>query len=228
MTSTVRTVGLAATGAENKPAINGTTVLSTKRIERRPNTRSNLITLSCMPVLLACCLVEPIRALFLFFSPDKAPRGAVQIDPLAPALPIADIVKQVRAGIVAAYSQHETAIGRGDRFGMHSTHPRVSEDGTGTVTEMGRERRPRFGGDCECRVGADARQGVIECSGAAAAVGDAVVERGRAPLVELAAHPFESSLGEVRQRRIAMLVAFQHPKSHQAKQHGTGHFIRRA
>ena len=50
----------------------------------------------------------------------------------------------------------------------------------------------------------------------------------RALLVELAAHPFESGLGEVRQRRVAMLVAFQHPKSHQAKQHGTGHFIRRA
>jgi hypothetical protein len=47
-------------------------------------------------------------------------------------------------------------------------------------------------------------------------------------LVELAAHPFESGLGEVRQRRIAMLVASQHPKSHQAKQHGTGHFICRA
>jgi|RhiMethySRZTD1v2_1073278.scaffolds.fasta_scaffold02384_22 hypothetical protein len=47
-------------------------------------------------------------------------------------------------------------------------------------------------------------------------------------LVELAAHPFESGLGEVRQRRIAMFVAFQHPKSHKAKQHGTGHFIRMA
>ena len=50
----------------------------------------------------------------------------------------------------------------------------------------------------------------------------------RAQLVELAVHPFESGLGEVRQRRIAMLVAFQHPKSHQAKQHGTRHFIFRA
>jgi hypothetical protein len=49
-----------------------------------------------------------------------------------------------------------------------------------------------------------------------------------APLVELAAHPLESGLGEVRQSRIAMVVAFQHPKSHQAKQHGTGHFILRA
>jgi hypothetical protein len=50
----------------------------------------------------------------------------------------------------------------------------------------------------------------------------------RALLVELAAHPFESGLGEVRQRWIATLVAFQHPKSHQAQQNGTGHFIRRA
>jgi hypothetical protein len=48
------------------------------------------------------------------------------------------------------------------------------------------------------------------------------------PLVELAAHPLKSCLGEVRQRRLAALVAFQHPKSHQAKQHGTGHLIRRA
>jgi len=47
-------------------------------------------------------------------------------------------------------------------------------------------------------------------------------------LVELASHPLKSGLGEVRQPRIAMVVAFQHPKSHQAKQHGTRHSIRRA
>ena len=51
-------------------------------------------------------------------------------------------------------------------------------------------------------------------------------DRFHALLVEFAAHSFESGLSEVRQRRIAMLVAFQHPESHQAKQHGTGHFIR--
>jgi hypothetical protein len=48
------------------------------------------------------------------------------------------------------------------------------------------------------------------------------------PLVELAAHPRKSRLGEVCQSRLAALVAFQHPKSYQAKQHGTGHLIRRA
>ena len=47
-------------------------------------------------------------------------------------------------------------------------------------------------------------------------------------LVDPASHSFESGLGEVRQRRIAVLVAFQHPKRHQAKQHGTGHLIRGA
>jgi hypothetical protein len=38
--------------------------------------------------------------------------------------------------------------------------------------------------------------------------------------MDFASHPRESSLGEVRQA-IAMLVAFQHPKSHHPVQDGT-------
>ena len=79
-------------------------------------------------------------------APDKAPRRIVEIDALAAALPIADIVKQIRAGIVAAYSQHKTAIGAGDCSGIHSTRPRASEDGAGTDTDMEDDWHPSFGG----------------------------------------------------------------------------------
>jgi hypothetical protein len=80
-------------------------------------------------------------------APDKAPPRAVEIETLAAALPIADIVNQIRPCIVAAYPQSEPAIGAGDGFGSHNTRPRASEDGTGTYTQMARERHPQFGGE---------------------------------------------------------------------------------
>jgi hypothetical protein len=97
-------------------------------------------------------------------APDKASRRAVEMDPLATALPIADVVNQGRPCIVAAYPQSEPAIGTGDRFGRHSTRPRASEDGAGKHTEMGRERLPHFGGDFERGVGADRTLGIRRSS----------------------------------------------------------------
>jgi len=50
--------------------------------------------------------------------------------------------------------------------------------------------------------------------------------RDRVALVDLAAHPLQCSFAEIRQRWIAILIAFQHAKSHQVKEHGTGHLDR--
>ena len=41
-------------------------------------------------------------------------------------------------------------------------------------------------------------------------------------------HPCKSSLGEVRQAQITVLIAFQHAKSHQSEQHWTVIFRRNA
>jgi hypothetical protein len=45
----------------------------------------------------------------------------------------------------------------------------VNQEPSQLVAEanMGRERHPRFGGECERGVGTDGHQGAIECSGAA-------------------------------------------------------------
>ena len=72
-----------------------------------------------------------VEGLFLFLgmhpvTADKAPRRIVEIDTLAAALPVAGVVKQRRACIVAAYPQNETAVRTGDRFGRHSARPRAS------------------------------------------------------------------------------------------------------
>jgi len=72
-----------------------------------------------------------VERLFLFLgmrpiTADKAPRGIVEIDTLAAALPVAGVVKQRRACIVAAYPQDETAVRTGDRSGRHGAHLRAS------------------------------------------------------------------------------------------------------
>src|SRR5262245_532327 len=51
---------------------------------------------------------------------NETPRGIVEIDTLAAALPITDIVEQRGAGVVARYSQDEAAIGAGNSLGRHS------------------------------------------------------------------------------------------------------------
>jgi DNA-binding protein HU-beta len=102
-------------------------------------------------------------------APDKAPRRAVEMDPLATALPIADVINQGRPCIVAAYPQSEPAIGTGDGFGRHGTRPRASQDGVGKHTEMGRERLPHFGGGFERGVRADRTLGIGRSSAVALA-----------------------------------------------------------
>jgi hypothetical protein len=77
-----------------------------------------------------CAATVEGERLFLFLgmhpvAPDKAPHRTVEIDPLATALPIADIVNQRRPSIIAAYLQDETAIGTGNRFGRHNTRRRA-------------------------------------------------------------------------------------------------------
>ena len=53
-------------------------------------------------------------------TPNKAPRRIVEIETLAAALPIIDLVKEPGATSVALYPQNEATIGTGNRFDRHS------------------------------------------------------------------------------------------------------------
>lgn len=51
----------------------------------------------------------------------KAPRGTLMLEALAASLPIVDVVDEFAARLVARQSQHESAIGTGDRLEGHCT-----------------------------------------------------------------------------------------------------------
>ena len=93
-----------------------------------------------------------VARLFLFLgvrpiAADKAPSRIVEIDTLAAALPVAGVVKQCRACIVAAYPQDETAIGAGDRSSRHGARLRASGGRPQNILKWEMSEHTRFRGD---------------------------------------------------------------------------------